>query len=203
MIKNRLSILLAERNLTAAKVYEETKISKSTLSSLVNNANEGLQTKTLDTLCNFLEITPCDFFEYLDFIYEISVEYEKKDFVGYADKTFALQNYLSLTIVFKKGKNVIGFEFPLTVTNEPYDSDQWFDKSVNYFISNHGYSDQSESVANYIESMPITFKTDFTNTLAKKISSAIIEGLKEEGASFSKKNKYDFDLDFIRFQETI
>ncbi|RHK02282.1 XRE family transcriptional regulator, partial [Enterococcus casseliflavus] len=74
MLKNRLAVLLAERELTAAKVYEETGISRSTLSSLVNNSGDGVQYKTLDRLCNFLEIEPNDFFDYAPYIFEYELE---------------------------------------------------------------------------------------------------------------------------------
>lgn len=74
MIRNRLAILLAERDLTATKVYEETKISKSTLSSLVNNSGDGVQYKTLDKLCSYLEVTPSEFFDYSPFILEYDLK---------------------------------------------------------------------------------------------------------------------------------
>ena len=64
MIRNRLSILLAERELTATEVSKETGISRTTLSSLVNNSGEGIQFKTLETICRFLDIEPSLFFDY-------------------------------------------------------------------------------------------------------------------------------------------
>lgn len=67
MIINRLSILLAERNLRATRVSVETGIARSTLSSLVNNDSKMIQIETINTLCEFLKISPNDFFEYLPF----------------------------------------------------------------------------------------------------------------------------------------
>ncbi|MFC6314233.1 helix-turn-helix domain-containing protein [Lapidilactobacillus achengensis] len=64
MIKNNLSVLLAERGLTAIKVSEETGIARSTLSSLTQNNSKMIQIETINTLCKFLKITPADFFDY-------------------------------------------------------------------------------------------------------------------------------------------
>lgn len=74
MIRNRFSVLLAERELTASKVSADTGISRSTLSTLVNNSGDGVQFKTLDKICNYLEISPNDFFDYSPYILEYSLQ---------------------------------------------------------------------------------------------------------------------------------
>ena len=81
MLRNKLAVLIAERELTAAKVSEETGIARSTLSSLVNNTGDGVQYKTLDKLCNYFGITPSEFFDYAPFIlkYNFDIpEYRKR-----------------------------------------------------------------------------------------------------------------------------
>lgn len=98
MIRNRFSILMAERELTAAKVSAETGISRSTLSTLVNNSGDGVQFKTLDKLCNYLEISPSDFFDYSPFIldYNLNVSDFRGDILSdtetYRQQLLALEN---------------------------------------------------------------------------------------------------------------
>lgn len=64
MIRNNLAILLLERNIKAIQVSNDTGIAQSTLSKISNNSTEKIDYSTINTLCNYLKITPCEFFEY-------------------------------------------------------------------------------------------------------------------------------------------
>lgn len=64
MIRNKLSILLTERDLKITKVANDTKISRTTLTAINQNESKMIQIETINTLCKYLKITPCDFFEY-------------------------------------------------------------------------------------------------------------------------------------------
>lgn len=64
MLQNRLGILLAERGLKITKVAEETKISRSTLNNIRKNGTNTISLSTLQTLCDYLRVTPNDFFNY-------------------------------------------------------------------------------------------------------------------------------------------
>lgn len=83
MLANRLSVLLAERQLTNKQVSNDTQISRNTISNIINNPGANIATDTIDRLCNYLEIDPSDFFEYspylITFKYKIDVydEYDK------------------------------------------------------------------------------------------------------------------------------
>lgn len=65
MVRCNLSILLAERNLKISKVSSETGISRTTLTSLANNYSQGIQFDTINTLCNYLRITPEQLISYI------------------------------------------------------------------------------------------------------------------------------------------
>lgn len=77
MIRNKLSILLAERGIKATKVANDTGIARSTLSKITNNSSEKIDYSTINTLCRYLKITPCDFFEYEPFDVSFFVSLEK------------------------------------------------------------------------------------------------------------------------------
>ncbi|MEE6714303.1 helix-turn-helix transcriptional regulator [Schleiferilactobacillus harbinensis] len=64
MLANRLSILLAERDMTIKELTTKTGLSRNTVSNLVNKPTGNISVKTTDLLCNYLKITPREFFEY-------------------------------------------------------------------------------------------------------------------------------------------
>lgn len=62
MIANKFSVLMAERQLSILDVHKGTKISRSTLTNLVNGKTPSAA--TLDKLCLFFHVTPADFYVY-------------------------------------------------------------------------------------------------------------------------------------------
>ncbi|MES4789940.1 helix-turn-helix domain-containing protein [Levilactobacillus brevis] len=68
MIRNRLAELLAERNLKISRVAAQLpNLSRNTITSTASNNGKMVQLETIDTLCQYLQIEPSDFFEYLPF----------------------------------------------------------------------------------------------------------------------------------------
>lgn len=70
MIKTNLAVLMAERGLKISDLYEATGISKTTLMAISENTGKGIQYDTIDKLCNFLNISPTDFFVYSPYIFK-------------------------------------------------------------------------------------------------------------------------------------
>ena len=60
MIHCNLATLLAQRNLKISKVYQDTGISRTTLTALAYNHAQGIQFDTLNTLCTYLKVAPTD-----------------------------------------------------------------------------------------------------------------------------------------------
>ena len=54
--------LIIERRLSITKVSKDTGISRTTLTGLYYRPGRGIQIKTLNTLCNYLNITPGELF---------------------------------------------------------------------------------------------------------------------------------------------
>ena len=61
-MKCNLKVLLAERNLKITQVSNDTGISRTTLTFLSNGEAKGIQFSTLETLCNYLNITANELF---------------------------------------------------------------------------------------------------------------------------------------------
>ncbi|WP_125705517.1 helix-turn-helix domain-containing protein [Lacticaseibacillus daqingensis] len=68
MLANRLNVLLAERQLSIKDVVTDTGISRNTISNISNSPSANIATDTIDRLCNYLEITPANFFEYSPYL---------------------------------------------------------------------------------------------------------------------------------------
>ena len=64
MLRNRLKILLAERNLKIKDVSNEIGISVNTLSHMSNHRSANVSNDSLDKLCNYLGVTPTEFWEF-------------------------------------------------------------------------------------------------------------------------------------------
>lgn len=57
-----LKKLIIERRLSITKVSKDTGISRTTLTGLYYHPGKGIQIKTLNTLCNYFDITPLELF---------------------------------------------------------------------------------------------------------------------------------------------
>ena len=74
MLIPNLSVLLAERRLTITQTARDTGISRTTLTALCCHGAKGVQFDTLNTLCQYLKVTPDALFIYRPF--DLSLETE-------------------------------------------------------------------------------------------------------------------------------
>ncbi|WP_145463307.1 helix-turn-helix domain-containing protein [Staphylococcus haemolyticus] len=65
MIRNRLAEILFERDIKIVRISKETGISRNTITNTASNNSEMLQMNTINKICGYLDITPCEFFEYI------------------------------------------------------------------------------------------------------------------------------------------
>lgn len=56
MIACKLAVLMAERKLNIQKLADQTGLSRTTISALVNESGKGIQFETVDVLCKFLKV---------------------------------------------------------------------------------------------------------------------------------------------------
>ena len=119
MIISKLKVKLAEKNLKISRVYNDTKISRSTLTALADNQTKGIQYDTLNKLCQYLRLQPEDLFSYTPYDFDINVDIIKvknakdfylsddfsKKYIGYGDIE------LSLFINVSDIKNQFSIEF--------------------------------------------------------------------------------------------
>ncbi|MBC1935114.1 helix-turn-helix transcriptional regulator [Listeria grandensis] len=77
MIKSRLAVLLAERNIKVGQASEDTGIARNTITSLTTDSSAGVQFDTINKLCKYLKCTPADFFEYSPIDIKTSLKIKK------------------------------------------------------------------------------------------------------------------------------
>lgn len=206
MLKSNLNVLLAERDLKITQVSNETGISRTTLTSLINGNSKGIQFDTLNTLCIYLGITPQDFFistnfdikiEILDFIYD---DLSDDDFPFHEtnEKKENISSFnclINFCFEYKKSKksfdlfaNGIETERKNLITGNIKDDGTFvtflvsltpFKFEDNTINNDYSYSDDNIKL---LKETPISFINDLEN----KISELLKEKIKE--SSLNKKN---------------
>ncbi|MBF7122494.1 helix-turn-helix domain-containing protein [Pediococcus pentosaceus] len=75
MLRNRLAEILAERKLRISRVANDIPdLSRNTITSVAQNDGKMIQLNTINLLCQYLEISPSEFFEYLPFDISFTAE---------------------------------------------------------------------------------------------------------------------------------
>ena len=111
MIDSNLAVLLAERNLKITKVSRDTGISRTTLTALCYDHSGGIKFDTLNTLCQYLGISPSEFFSYSQYDYEIEClgETEFEDTIYKKHERYAFE--YTFNIVIKRDN--LSWSFPV------------------------------------------------------------------------------------------
>lgn len=180
MIRNNLAQLMLERNLKATQIANQTKIARSTLSRISNNASEKIEYSTINSLCDILKVTPNEFFEYLPindtFTFEIgdmiTSQHDLNQGVPLFYEVFAFINFT---------------EYGIPHTSiEYFGSAEVLDVGNSYemAISLKPVEDADTSIFNEI---PISFQNDVIERLKKHIESQEKENFKHTEFSLNIK----------------
>lgn len=131
MIKNNFNELVAQRKLKITRISNDTGISRPTLNALTRDDGKGIQYDTLNTLCNYFSITPCEFFSYIpyDIQYNFDIIDEQGEVIDQRDEleyTMQKKALLFINVFDNKGLKKHTFEilyFVLTTYNTTVDVD--------------------------------------------------------------------------------
>ncbi|MDT2760490.1 helix-turn-helix domain-containing protein [Enterococcus xiangfangensis] len=165
MIRNNLALLLTERNLKITKVANDTKISRTTLTALNQNDNKMIQMDTINTLCRYLKITPCDFFDYVPFDVDFFVDIANQSMYAPDEgvPTFKIEAFLNID---DNGGNH-SFEYEGFLEN--YGSAPNNKHAIGVYIE----PTSTDDVILYLSDLPQTFITDITQQFKNKINTAV------------------------------
>lgn len=182
MIKSRLPILLAERNLKITKVSNDTGISRTTLTSLSTDSSQGIQFDTLNKLCNYLKVTPGELFLYIPFDIEVSDFDNKK----YDDE----QGNIFFTLRIKNNNNEIDCDFSAHIIismNQIY---------VGYEVGRYldeELQEKQEKKFNDIKKFLFALPIQFLNDINKEIQDQILSNYFEDPFDDGKNRVFSFD----------
>lgn len=172
MLRNNLAKLMIDRGISATQLFNDTGIARSTISKISNNHTDKISLQTIDTICNYLEVAPDEFFDFWPYDVKIqcgfnnfdSLEDVKKDWAGvseYSEPSFLL-------IEFTRGKNTkklleYRFNYRWQYTpGIPIELDTgYLDKII---------LDTSTSETDIFDYMPIQFQNELIEEVKDKLS---------------------------------
>lgn len=121
MIRNRLAELLSERQLKISRVANEIpNLSRNTITSTAQNSGKMIQLETINSLCKYLGITPGEFFEYIPYDLELSIDDIKMDGQrdDYDQPLTVDEGKMTFTLFIKLlGKSTQQYTYEYNVTN--------------------------------------------------------------------------------------
>lgn len=164
MLANRLSILLAERQLTNKQIVEDTGLSRNSVSNIATNPYANISTATVDTLCNYLGVSPTEFWEFSP--YEIKTKNVIEE-----DKT----NADFLVSVLRSKKELL-YPYDFTVRTEN-DVDNGFDRgSIEDFdlIFSLGTLSTNDEFVNIYSKLQPIFQTKISEMFVSVIKDIIL-----------------------------
>ncbi|MEB7423280.1 helix-turn-helix transcriptional regulator [Mammaliicoccus sciuri] len=77
MIRNKLAEIMHQKGVKVVKLAKETGISRNTITNTSQNNSEMLRMDTINNICKVLNITPCEFFEYVPIEIEFELSHEE------------------------------------------------------------------------------------------------------------------------------
>lgn len=170
MIRNNLAILMAEKQRRVNELANETGISRITITSTRQNSGKMIQLATVNKLCQSLKVEPQEFFEFVPFDFEYSMELEKiANDINHAKnfQTFDTTLFINIT---ENNKFIEAVEF-YGVTNDLGVIEN--ERSFN-LILNPLNNSEHEKIEKYISQLSTAFITDIQRDIESLTTSAIV-----------------------------
>jgi len=187
LIKSKLNIILAERDLSISDLSKRTGVSRTTLTSLTKNHSAGIQYDTLNKICMHLRIQPKDLFEYLPFDIEVRNEHSSTDpdeFIVKITITTSSKTE-SFFIMINVQYSIVGNREILEedLTEQPYLT-VYLTKFINETTEQ---KEESDRLDKFLELLTPTFLKDFENMLVDEV---------KDFANVSDEEAYKIQLDW-------
>lgn len=199
MIINRLSVLLAERNVRANRLAVETGIAPSTLTRINNNRSSQIDYETLNSICNFFKITPNDFFDYSPFDFEVVLSTEEE---------IKASDELTIFIQVQKFNSYIGtFEFTGKYKNSEdyvpteFASDGTPENFMEVEILEVVFPDELTSFVKFINNQPLLEDASLSLKMNTEIYKKVEEALKEFTKDYYNDEFNDFLTNYVSILE--
>lgn len=179
MLANRLGVLIAERQLSIKQISEDTGISRNTISNITNNIKANISTEIIDKLCNYLAVTPSEFFAYTPYSFGFIEKIDEQD-----------QTSISVSTLINQREYVFDYALYFKKFDYEFTSKQRIDKYNMYInVENADGSNVDTGLLPIYEKIPLIFRNQLTNELVKSIFRVI------------KKYEHDIKVDVAHEDE--
>lgn len=190
MIRNNLALLMTQKRRRVNELANATGISRNTITSTAQNNGKMIQLSTINKLCQSLDVTPTDFFEYVPFDFDYT--FDEGELVP--DEDYAAGKPLcyssSLFINVSENNNRID-----SIELQGYtEYEGFYDRNTIMLGTDLHPSDlnQLKKLNTYLDKMSVSFVSDIKKDIEKVVEAKLQEG---------NKTKVHSDL-LIDFSET-
>lgn len=195
MIRNRLAEIMFERDIKVVRMAKEIGISRNTITNTASNNSEMLQMNTINKICNFLQITPCDFFEYIPIDIEFSFIEDQpislKEIWG-KESLYTPKFNCDLLIDFKGYNKSLSFDTQIKVDESnvltsfptPDFLDNYEESHIDIEIKFYSQEDKESFIKEYSE-IPKQFKKIIHNDLIDRYRKFLLPHFKKTDDPFN------------------
>ena len=192
MIRNRLSVLLAERSLTGTQLSKDTGIAQSSVSKIASNKTKSIDFEILDKICIYLGIEPKDFFVYAPYNWKV---FTKEGYWNEQDncctflfhlKTPQKENNILLNVWYR---SVSSIDFPSDSTKYTV----WAIVSVD----NERNGAKDKDFYNFVLSLPLSLQAQFYEDITALLQREIFKS----GSTILIED-YDFNKEKISLKKS-
>lgn len=172
MLRNNLAKLMIDRGISATQLFMDTGIARSTISKISNNNTDKISSQTIDKLCNYLEVSPAEFFDFWPYDVKIQCGFINYDSLSEVKEEWSpipdFKEPAFMLIEFTRGKNTqIILEYKFNYVQEfepscPYDNG-YLDNII--LINASDLTDK-----NVLDDMPIQFQNELIEEVKKELS---------------------------------
>lgn len=202
MIRNRLSEIMYEREIKVVRMAKDIGVARNTITNTASNTSEMLQMNTINKMCNYLKITPCEFFEYspLDFEFKffesehLSLKVDNKiDPLGNDWFTFGFACILLIDVK-ENLSNIASFDTEIVSESRPIynEKNNTVEIKVNVKFSTKEQEDSFISIYNQL-----------SNEFKKMVYKDLVKQYKEFLKSILNNENHRNDEDYFMVIETV
>lgn len=168
MLRNNLAKLMIDRSVTATQLFNDTGIARSTISKISNNNTDKISLQTIDKICNYLEVSPSEFFDFWAYDVKIQSGFDNFDTLSEVKENWKFATNFEepcyLLLEFKRGrdrKHFLEYKFIYQYSEDP---DKAFNPSLNDIQLNGSISQVA-----IFDDMPVQFKNELIDNIKQQL----------------------------------
>ena len=199
MIRNRLAEILFERDIKIVRIAKETGISRNTITNTASNSSEMLQMNTINKICGYLEITPCDFFDYIpidiDFTFFENEDIELVDHWSHEDFEIEAKFDIDMLIDINNKNEQYKIDTKIILENKMLSTLPFDDNKIK--LSIECSNEEKEELKSIFSEIPKEFKKIIYTNLVTEYKSFILKHMD----IYKKFDGFDTEYDLINHSD--